>query len=86
VAARYGGDEFVVILPNTDSSVAFHLAERLHAVGREISGAGTWPVTLSIGVSALNTEMNERGELVLAADRALYDAKRKGRNQVSGCY
>jgi diguanylate cyclase (GGDEF)-like protein/PAS domain S-box-containing protein len=85
VAARYGGDEFVVILPNTDSNVAFHLAERLRAACRELSCAN-WRVSLSVGVAALGECMLERGELVLAADRALYDAKRHGRNRVSDTY
>jgi diguanylate cyclase (GGDEF)-like protein len=82
VTARYGGDEFAVILPNTDSKVAFHLAERLRWAAKELYH---YPhqVTISVGVSALSPDMADQSGLVIAADNALYDAKRKGRNQVS---
>lgn len=82
VTARYGGDEFAVILPNTDSKVAFHLAERLRWAARELRYE-PHQVTLSIGVAALRVDMIDHRALVVAADNALYDAKRKGRNQVS---
>lgn len=82
VPARFGGDEFAVILPNTNSKVAFHLAERLRWAARELH-CDPHQVTLSIGVSALSPEMTNRGALVMMADNALYDAKRRGRNQVS---
>jgi diguanylate cyclase (GGDEF)-like protein/PAS domain S-box-containing protein len=82
VTARYGGDEFAVILPNTDSKVAYHLAERLRWAARELC-YDPHQVTISIGVAALSLDMSDHRALVVAADSALYDAKRKGRNQVS---
>lgn len=82
VAARYGGDEFAVILPNTDSKVAFHLAERLRRAAKMLCNEGRL-VTISVGVAALKTEMQDAHGLLVAADNALYDAKRKGRNRVS---
>jgi diguanylate cyclase (GGDEF)-like protein/PAS domain S-box-containing protein len=82
VVARYGGDEFVVILPNTDSKVAFHLAERLRRAAKALCHSDQ-PVTISVGVSALKSTMLDPHSLLVAADKALYDAKRKGRNRVS---
>ncbi len=82
IVARYGGDEFAVILPNTESDVALHLAERLRGSAKALCHPDQ-PVTISVGVSALKSTMLEPHSLLVAADKALYDAKRKGRNQVS---
>lgn len=82
VVARYGGDEFAVILPNTDRSVAFHMAERLRRAAKVLCHPDQ-PVTISVGVSALKSTMLDAHSLLVAADKALYDAKRKGRNRVS---
>lgn len=83
ITARYGGDEFVVILPNTDSKVALHLAERLRANARGLC-LSPFQVTLSIGVAALLPHMQAGRELIVSADTALYSAKRCGRNRVAG--
>lgn len=80
--ARFGGDEFAVILPNTDSKVAFHLAERLRRAVKALCFHDHL-ITISVGVAALRPEMSEAHALLVAADQALYDAKRKGRNRVS---
>ncbi|ASU38127.1 hypothetical protein hmeg3_07320 [Herbaspirillum sp. meg3] len=88
VAARYGGEEFVVMLPNTDASGARLVGERLlynlsQAAIPHAENVPSGHVTLSIGVSAMvpgagsNTTM-----LALAADKALYEAKEHGRNQI----
>lgn len=82
LVARYGGDEFAVILPNTDSKVAFHLAERLRRATKMLCAEGR-PVTISVGVAAMKPEIQDPHALLVAADNALYDAKRKGRNRVS---
>lgn len=79
--ARYGGEEFVIVLPNTDAESAVAVAERLrHAV--ETAEWTHRPITGSFGVASLRYDMETRQELIEAADRALYQAKKKGRNRV----
>jgi diguanylate cyclase (GGDEF)-like protein len=74
---RYGGEEFVVLLHAPDDDGAFHAAERLRS-DVESSSAG---VTISVGVATV-TDNSDPDWLLGAADAALYDAKRQGRNQV----
>lgn len=86
VAFRYGGEEFVVVLPNTNLSGALTLAENIRAAVLQqgiVHGASDhqW-VTLSIGVTAQVPDSGEAGTLLLrSADQALYEAKHRGRNQ-----
>lgn len=84
VPARYGGEEFAVLLPGTDLRGAEHLAERIRedlaATEVETSG-GAVPVTASFGVAAFPDNKTEPA-LLAAADRALYEAKRGGKNRV----
>ncbi len=87
VLARYGGEEFIVLLRNVDMAGATAVAERLHAAVRDLSfehrdsPAGT--VSVSVGVtSAVLRGDTAPDQLVHAADRALYEAKCAGRNQV----
>ncbi len=87
VAARYGGDEFVVLLPDTDSEGALDVARRvLAAIGALDIPHGASPfglVTSSIGVAQLVPETNHTlQELLERADRSLYAAKQAGRNTV----
>ena len=85
VIARIGGEEFVAILPDTDEISASHLAERLREQLDEsdfsISG---WPVQLraSIGVCSLGPTISDLESLLRETDRAMYAAKRGGRNRV----
>jgi diguanylate cyclase (GGDEF)-like protein len=75
---RMGGDEFAVILPDTDAAAASVAAERLRArVQREARG-----VTVSVGLAQLGAPARDRETLLACADMALYEAKRGGRNQV----
>jgi diguanylate cyclase (GGDEF)-like protein len=85
LACRYGGEEFVVLLPGADLQVAASRAEELRhrceemkliAQGQPIS------FTLSIGVAALNSGVSQPDELLKRADDALYTAKHQGRNRV----
>ena len=87
VAARYGGEEIAVVLPQTDASGAELLAERMRAAVEElqvarVGGGGTLGVTASFGVAALPGDARDRSELIAAADSALYRAKRAGKNRV----
>jgi len=86
MAARYGGDEFAVLLPDTDLSGAGALAERIRATieARAIRNPTTLgTISVSIGVATMTgAEDGEPSALVRAADGALYQAKRDGRNLV----
>jgi two-component system cell cycle response regulator len=87
LACRYGGEEFVIVMPETDTGVAAMVGERLR---RSIAGE-PFPVqqgmkllnvTLSIGIAALNDAGDTAPALLKRADQALYRAKRDGRNRV----
>jgi diguanylate cyclase (GGDEF)-like protein len=82
VVARYGGDEFVVLLPGCHRDDAVGVAERVRkGIARAVGEA---PVTVSAGVATLPDNANDAERLVAAADAALYDAKRNGRDRVAG--
>lgn len=79
-AARFGGEEFAVILTQTDEEGALAMAERI----RQSVLDEPWerkPVTISIGLSSLQAGAEDAAELVRQADSALYQAKEKGRNR-----
>ena len=86
LACRYGGEEFVVVMPETDMAVATMVAERLR---RRIAsepfpiqkGTRTLDVTISIGIAALAPD-DDAAAVIKRADQALYRAKRDGRNRV----
>jgi diguanylate cyclase (GGDEF)-like protein len=85
--ARYGGEELAVVLPQTDLEGAFQLAERVRQEVEAmqvpmVDGAGgAISVTASLGVASLPESAPEPGELIAAADAALYQAKNAGKNQ-----
>jgi diguanylate cyclase (GGDEF)-like protein len=81
VAARYGGEEFSILLPQTTPDEAKIIAERV----REKVETTDFPnrkITVSIGVASCSHVICKPGEIKRAADNALYEAKRKGRNNV----
>ncbi len=84
---RYGGEEFAVILPKTDTPVAMQIGERLRSAVEhhsfDIGGGKMIDITVSIGVATFPKQANSPEEIVKAADVALYAAKQAGRNQVS---
>jgi two-component system, cell cycle response regulator len=87
LACRYGGEEFVIVMPETDMAVAAMVAERLR---RRIAadpfviqqGARSIPVTISIGIAGVRGREDTAAALLKRADQALYRAKRDGRNRV----
>ncbi len=86
-AGRFGGEEFVLLLPHTRAVDAFRIADRVrdHISGLSLrtSDGQSVQVTVSVGVAALDAgSTRELSELLAAADAALYRAKRDGRNQV----
>lgn len=89
VAARIGGDELALLLPNTSRYSAETIAQRIQSEVAELDmvlplGNSSAPVTLSIGIASM---LPQRGtsqcDLLVAADDALYNAKRNGRNRIS---
>jgi diguanylate cyclase (GGDEF)-like protein len=83
VAGRWGGEEFLLLLPGADLEGALQLAERVRAglAGRRIPGAPDLHVTASFGVAEYGGESNSE-QLLAAADSALYRAKRAGKDRV----
>jgi two-component system cell cycle response regulator len=83
---RYGGEELIILMPETDRETAMHVAERLRSIvgskpiklmDKEIA------VTTSIGVATQDEHTLDLETLIARADQALYIAKHKGRNRVA---
>jgi diguanylate cyclase (GGDEF)-like protein/PAS domain S-box-containing protein len=87
-AARYGGDEFTLIMPETTSEEAFHLTERLRSsvaenpfhLSLENGGCLTIPITFSLGIAEFPSDAQDQVRALLKADQALYAAKYGGGN------
>jgi two-component system cell cycle response regulator len=84
MAGRYGGEEFMVLAPETAAGPSRAVAERIRIMvaQRSAETEGVPPVTVSIGVATTELEPSDRAALVKRADEALYQAKREGRNRV----
>jgi two-component system cell cycle response regulator len=88
LACRYGGEEFVVVMPDTDLGIATLVAERIR---RRIAGepfpieqgARSIEVTISVGIAARMGPQDNASQMLKRADEALYRAKRDGRNRVA---
>lgn len=90
LAARFGGEEFVVVMPEGNADYAFYFADRLRRsiadVPFRITGSEQpITVTVSIGLALSGAEYSSSNKLLVAADEALYQAKQKGRNRVCRC-
>lgn len=85
IVARFGGDEFLVLLPETDSDLAMQIAERMR---QELAGAAQASaperaaVTVSIGIASYPRDANSLETIVEQVDRALYQAKMRGKNRI----
>ena len=89
IVARYGGEEFIVILPLTQVSTSYTLAERLRTIIENTqlvlpgeSEIDILPIGVSVGVAGMTSECKDYQCLIKNADRALYQSKQNGRNQV----
>ena len=85
-SARFGGEEFALLLPATDLEGAFNAAERVrHKLGALriplLNGSGVMQITVSCGVAAVPSTPADTTALVLAAERALDEAKTSGKNK-----
>jgi diguanylate cyclase (GGDEF)-like protein len=86
--ARYGGEEFVVLLPETPLDAGVNVAEKIRRAVEEhyfpfVSTQGSQKITVSIGVASYpDVQVSSDQDLIEAADKALYAAKKQGRNRV----
>jgi len=81
IACRYGGDEFVLVLPDTTLTEALDKAEVLRKACSSLDQEGFPHITISLGIACSPDHGEEGGQILLIADRALYRAKEDGRNQ-----
>ena len=89
LVGRFGGEEFVILLPRTTAGEAHQITERLRARVAQLTtpaddrpGSSPLQVTISIGVAAMESARRDLEDLLAAADHALYEAKQAGRNCV----
>jgi diguanylate cyclase (GGDEF)-like protein len=80
--ARIGGDEFVILMPETDTLAALPLAERLRAACSRAAGVGAAPVTCSIGLVTFERAPGDIEEMLTSADALMYEAKAAGGDNV----
>jgi diguanylate cyclase (GGDEF)-like protein len=82
LAARFGGEEFCLLLPNTDLELASQIAERIREKINKIQVEGPGNISVSVGVAAFTGNETDPQQLFQKADQAMYKAKQSGRNQV----
>jgi len=85
IVSRFGGEEFCIILPRVDKKNAAGVAEELRlAIEKNKINLRGWEtnITVSIGVAVFPDDASEESDLILKSDRAMYEAKQKGRNRV----
>lgn len=85
IGARWGGDEFAIIAPNTGPAAAHRLGQRVLVHMKERTRGGDAPVTVSVGLAVFDPAkqpLQSMRTLMRAADQALYQAKANGRNRI----
>ena len=85
VICRHGGEEFLILLLESDKKSAIKIAKRIQSLMKDYpfqTDAGPISITMSIGVAEFNDQVNGLGSLIHNADMALYKAKTSGRNRV----
>ena len=82
-ASRWGGEEFLILLPDTALEQAHEIAERLRSYVETNPAPTNIQITISLGIAVIRQHGNSLESLITAADHALYAAKRNGRNQVA---
>ena len=83
IVCRYGGEEFVILMPETNKNIAFDRAEKIRLrYQKEVSEFLKTPSTISIGIAMWDKNLETLEEFTKAADKAMYQAKENGRNQV----
>ncbi|MCP4610146.1 MAG: diguanylate cyclase [Planctomycetes bacterium] len=86
IVCRLGGDEFLIICPDTDLNEGMHVAEFVRKAVSNLhtsTGDGVWYGSVSVGVTARSPGMKDYGDLLKKADLSVYEAKRTGKNRVS---
>ena len=81
-AARMGGDEFAVLLPETDNESAMVSAGKLVREFQNMSGKNQWPITLSVGVATFTSPPKDSDAIIKLADDLMYSAKKSGKNRI----
>ena len=85
IGVRYGGEEFIIMLPNTDKSTALEVAERIRTAiatnAVKVSSDKKAYITASFGVATYTTDASSLDDLIGKADAALYAAKKAGKNK-----
>jgi diguanylate cyclase (GGDEF)-like protein len=82
IIARFGGDEFVLLLPETGSDAALKFLTKIHEHLQQAMTSGNWPITFSIGaVTYINAPANV-DEVICRADMLMYEVKRSGKNRL----
>lgn len=81
VVARIGGDEFAVLLPETDEETATHILDRVRAELDRSARRRQWPVTFSIGLVSFSPPLPSITQMIGAADQTMYAAKTQGKNR-----
>jgi diguanylate cyclase (GGDEF)-like protein len=83
IVCRFGGEEFVILMPEVSREVAIQRAEKVRTCYQEeITKLLNHPATISIGIAMWNKDLVDLEGLTKAADQAMYQAKHNGRNQV----